>query len=159
MAWAWRQAEKVGTLQPVKEKLQGDIITAFQYPKGAYRKDGKELFITACKNRRLGNGFKLEEGRFRLDIRMKFFTERVVRRWNRLLREVLDAPSLETFKTRLDEVLSNFLSREGGRTAGGLKLDDLQGPFQLKPFYDSLTGENYVFKEFLILTLLRKKHI
>jgi len=69
----------------------------------------------------LGNGFKLEEGRFRLDIRMKFFTERVVRRWNRLLREVLDAPSLETFKTRLDEVLSNFLSREGGKNSRGIE--------------------------------------
>jgi len=69
----------------------------------------------------LGNGFKLEEGRFRLDIRKKFFTERVVRRWNRLLREVLDAPSLETFKTRLDEVLSNFLSREGGKNSRGIE--------------------------------------
>ena len=69
----------------------------------------------------MGNGFKLEEGRFRLDIRKKFFTERVVRCWNRLLREVLDAPSLETLKTRLDEVLSNFLSREGGKNSRGIE--------------------------------------
>ena len=44
-----------------------------------------------------------------------------MRRWNRLLREVLDAPSLETFKTRLDEVLSNFLSREGGKNSRGIE--------------------------------------
>ncbi|KFV08670.1 hypothetical protein N340_05037, partial [Tauraco erythrolophus] len=55
------------------------------------------------------NGFKLKEGRFRLDIRKKFFTQRVVRYWNRLPREVVDAPSLEAFKARLDEALGNLV--------------------------------------------------
>ncbi|KFV05363.1 hypothetical protein N339_02678, partial [Pterocles gutturalis] len=54
------------------------------------------------------NGYKLKEGRFTLDIRKKFFTERVVRHWNRLPREAVDAPSLEVFKARLDEALSNL---------------------------------------------------
>ena len=56
-----------------------------------------------------GNGFKLEEGRFRLDIRKKFFTVRVVRHWNRLPSEVVDAPSVEAFKARLHGALSNLV--------------------------------------------------
>ncbi|KFQ39847.1 hypothetical protein N332_11024, partial [Mesitornis unicolor] len=55
------------------------------------------------------NGFKLEEGRFRLDIRKKFFTVRVVRHWHRLPREVVDAPSPEAFKARLDGALGNLV--------------------------------------------------
>ncbi|KFV93518.1 hypothetical protein N326_04878, partial [Eurypyga helias] len=55
------------------------------------------------------NGFKLKVGRFSLDIRKKFFPERVVRHWNRLPRDVVDVPSLEVLKARLDEALSNLV--------------------------------------------------
>ena len=55
-----------------------------------------------------GNSFKLKEGRFRLYIRKKYFTVKVVRHWNRLPREAEDA-SLEVFKARLDESLSNLV--------------------------------------------------
>jgi len=55
------------------------------------------------------NGFKLEEGRFRLDIRKKFFTVMVMRQWSRLPREVVDAPP---WKVRLDGALSNLVQWE-----------------------------------------------
>ncbi|PKU28103.1 hypothetical protein llap_21592 [Limosa lapponica baueri] len=97
LEWAQRRASKmIRGLEPLsyqdrlrelglfsleKRRLRGDLIAAFQYLKGAYR----------------------------LDIRKKFFTVRVVRHWNRFPREVVDAPSLEIFKMRLDGALSNVV--------------------------------------------------
>ncbi|KAK4807038.1 hypothetical protein QYF61_018379 [Mycteria americana] len=105
-----------------KRRLQGDLIAAFQYLKGPYKKDGDRLFTRACCDRTRGNGFKLKEGRFRLDIRKNFFTMRVVKHWNRLPREVLDAPSLETFK----ETIGN------GKLLCGVPHDKSQKPLKEK---------------------------
>ena len=99
----------MGLFSLEKRTLQGDLIAAFQYLQGAYRKDGEGLFNMECSERTRGNGFKLKEGRCRLDVRKKFFTVKVVRHWNRLPREVVDAPSLEVSKARLDGALSNLV--------------------------------------------------
>jgi len=90
-------------------RLQGDLIAAFQYLKGAYKKEVDILFSKACCYRTRGNGFKLRQGRFRLDIRKKFFTMRVVNHWNRLPAEAVEALSLKVFKARLDGALSNLI--------------------------------------------------
>ena len=72
-------------------------------------------------------------------MRKKFFTMRVVKHWKRLPREAVDASSLAVFKARLDGVLRNLVNWKMSLfMAGGLEPDDLQGPFQPKPFYVSM---------------------
>jgi len=99
---------ELGLFSLEKRRLWGDLIAACQYMNGAYKKDEDKLFSRACCNTR-GNGLKLKEGRFRLDIRKRFFTMRVVKHWHGLYREVVDAPCLDTFKARLDGALSNLI--------------------------------------------------
>ncbi|KFM02287.1 hypothetical protein AS27_03062, partial [Aptenodytes forsteri] len=100
---------ELGLFSLEKRRLQGDLLAAYQYLKGAYKKDGDKLFSRACCDRTRGNGFKLKGGRYRLDKRQKFFMLRVVKHWHRLPRAVVDAPSLETFQVRLDGALSNLI--------------------------------------------------
>jgi len=100
---------ELGLFSLEKRRLRGDLIEAFQHFKGAYKNNGARLFSRACSDRTRGNGFKLKEGRIRLDIRKKFFPVRVVKHWKELPRGVVDAPCLETPKVRLDRALSSLV--------------------------------------------------
>ena len=126
---------ELGLLSLEKRRLQGELIVAFQYLKGAYKLEGERLFLRVDSGRTRRNGLKLRQGWFRLDIRRKFFTQRVVMHWNRLPKEVVDAPSLDAFKARLDVALGSLV---WWLAAGALKLDDHCGPFQPRQFYDSV---------------------
>ena len=70
--------------------------------------------------------------------KVKFFIQREVTYWNRLPKEVADAPSLDAFKARLAVAPGSLVWLVTLYITGGLKLDDHWGPFQPRPFYDSM---------------------
>ena len=89
-----------------KRRFWGDLIVALQWLERAYIQERDSFFTPSDHDRTGGDGFELKEGRFTLDVRKKFFTQRLVRCWHRLTRDVVDAPSLDAFKARLDGALS-----------------------------------------------------
>ncbi|GAB0187958.1 mitochondrial enolase superfamily member 1 [Grus japonensis] len=93
----------------LEKSLRGDLIAAYSFLTRGSKGAGADLLPLVISDRTRGNGMKLRRGRFRLDIRKRFFTERVVGHWNRLPREVVTAPSLTEFKKRLDNALSHML--------------------------------------------------
>ena len=99
----------MGSSSLEERRLRGDLVALYSFLRRAIGEGGADLFCLGSSDRTCGNGSKLCQMRFRLDIRKHFFTEQVVKHLNRIPMEVVDAPNLSVFKKHLDNALNNML--------------------------------------------------
>lgn len=103
------QMKLCGLFRLEKRTLSNDLIEAYSFLRRGRRRAGTDLFSLVTSERTQGSDTKTLTGRFRLDIKKRFFTKRVVGNWTRLLREEVMAQSLLEFKKHLDNALGNVV--------------------------------------------------
>ncbi|KAF4791521.1 hypothetical protein TURU_129816 [Turdus rufiventris] len=96
---------ELGLFSLEERRLRCDLITLYSFLKSDCSQVGFGLFHQATTDRTRGHSLKLCQGKYRLDIREKFFTERIIKYWNALPGDVMDSSSLDVFKRRLDVAL------------------------------------------------------
>ncbi|KAJ7423575.1 hypothetical protein WISP_33331 [Willisornis vidua] len=106
-------------LEHLLGEAEGAGLDAYEYLKGGCQEDGTRIFSVVSSDRTRTNGHKLKHKMFHLNMRKNFFTLKLAEHWNRLTREFVECPFLETLKIHLDALQCNLPWQEVG-------LDDLQ---------------------------------
>ena len=97
----------LGLISLEERQTRGDLIQVFKLIKGIDNVDYREFFQLADGNRTRGHSFKIIKVRSKLQIRINFFSQRVVNKWNELPQYVVEAESVNAFKNRLDRYKLN----------------------------------------------------
>ena len=103
-----QRLKRVGLPSMVYQRLRGDMIETYKFTHWLYATQDR-LFTVDTKSVTRGHSYKLLKPRAETTLRQNFFTQRVIARWNALPEDVVEAPSLNAFKNRLDAVMSSYM--------------------------------------------------